>query len=238
MFRTVKSILTTTSQALPVVLALLGLTLPAAAQTGPTLKSLVATRGSITAGDLTFSNFQAPATVPFLFYGVTTPNDGSDLQVTAITTPDGRTGLKFTAINPTTGQPQPYAVDVSPGGAGGGGGKGGSGGGGGGGGLPGNLGTSTTANVTTLSSSAFVNFATAEYWTKSKKINLQASNNSAGQSMMYGPNVNGPALGAMQLSGGPYGFKITTGMSTAPSMAVIWIGAGGMITKPITPVDK
>ncbi len=107
-------------------LALLGaavLTLPAMAQNGSTLKSLVATHGSISAGDLTFSNFQTPSTLPFLIYGSAPVNDGSDIQVTAITTPSGAMGLQFTAINPATGQPQVFGVDVSPGGRGGGGGN-------------------------------------------------------------------------------------------------------------------
>ena len=83
-----------------------------------------------------------------------------------------------------------------------------------------------------------MNFGTAEYWTKSKKINLQATIGQINQSMTYGTNLNGPALGSMALSGGPYSFKVTMGMAAAPPVAVIWIGAGGMITKPITLVDK
>ena len=69
------------------------LTLPAMAQNGSTLKSLVATHGSISAGDLTFTNFQTPSTLPFLIYGSAPVNDGNDIQVTAITTPSGATGL-------------------------------------------------------------------------------------------------------------------------------------------------
>lgn len=547
MCRRLKAMLATTSKAFPVILSLSSaalFALPAKAQSGPTVKSLVATHGSVSAGDITFTNFQTPATLPFVTFGAAQTNDGGDVQVTPITTPDGRMGLKFTAINPSTGQPQPFAVDITPGGAGGG--KGGSGGAGGG--LPGSLarnvtfdvvvansqrllanvdagygpgtstqagagrftfgagaasfiysldpltgapaalvvdqyfatadskspaggsplpggylrsfrfghelfmggnpqwgglssgicmvdyytltfatvaadtpppaadvqisyfgvtpvsggsptsggvhlsqpaqaggatvtlssdnpgiltipatvtipqggatgifpastgvvsadtyvpasatlngktvtsstliyaapplglyyvqvppastagpvqgtvglttatlstlvtvtlssnnpavivpstvtipmgastasfpvtigqisdsgqlanaaitasyaGTSTVANVTTAPAS-FVNFGTAEYWTRSKKINLQAGISAGNQSMTYGTNVNGPPLGPMALSGGPTSFKVTTGMNTAPSLAVIWVGAGGMVTKPVTLVDK
>ncbi len=97
-------------------------------------------------------------------------------------------------------------------------------------------GTSVTAAATPVPPAA--NFATAEYWTKSKKLNLQATIVQLNQSMTYGTNPNGPALGSLGLSGGPYSFKITTGLATAPSLAVIWIGSGGMMSKPITLVNK
>ena len=59
--------------------------------------------------------------------------------------------------------------------------------------------------------------------------NLQATIGQINQSMTYGTNVNGPALGSMALSGGPYNFKVNTGLTTTPAVAVIWVGAGGMM---------
>ena len=107
--------------------ATLLVSLSASAQT-PTVKSLVASHGSIVAGDLTFSNFQTPAALPYNFFGTLFPNDGSDIAVSATTTANGRVGLTFTAIDPATGNPKPWVASVAAGG--GGGGKGGSGGGG------------------------------------------------------------------------------------------------------------
>ena len=84
----------------------------------PTIKSLVASHGSIVAGDLTFSNFQAPALLPYYSYG-SLANDGGDVAVTATTTSSGRTGLTMTAIDPATGKAKPWAIDAAPGGVGG-----------------------------------------------------------------------------------------------------------------------
>ena len=108
---------------------LLALPALALAQNGPTLKSLVATHGSVTVGDLVFSNFQTPQAMPFIMYGTAATNDGSDVMVTPVLTSAGRAGLQFTAINPTTGLPQPFGVDAAPGSASGGGGGGKNGGG-------------------------------------------------------------------------------------------------------------
>ena len=115
-------------RAVPMLLFIFGaafFALPGLAQTGPTLKSLVATHGSITVGDLVFSNFQTPQVMPFIMYGTAATNDGSDVMVTPFTTAAGRMGLQFTAINPTTGVAQPFGVDVAPGSASGGGKNGG-----------------------------------------------------------------------------------------------------------------
>ena len=134
-------------RAFPPALFILGAALfarPGLAQTGPTLKSLVATHGSITVGDLVFSNFQTPQVMPFIMYGTAATNDGSDVMVTPVSTATGRGGLQFTAINPTTGVPQPFGVDVAPGSASGGGKNGG----GGGGALPGGLTRVATFDVT------------------------------------------------------------------------------------------
>ena len=100
---------------------------PALAQT-PTVKSLAATHGTIVAGDLTFSNFQAPAALPYTFFGPLMPNDGSDIAVSATTMASGRVGLLFTAIDPASGSPKPWVISFAAV-AGGGGGKGGGGGG-------------------------------------------------------------------------------------------------------------
>ncbi len=113
-------------------MAALGLALawgvPANAQ-APTVKSLVANRGSIVAGDITFSNFQVPAALPYTFLGPVAPTDGSDIAVAATTPGDGRIGLIFTPIDPVTDNPKPWAVgNTTGGGGGGGGGKGGGGG--------------------------------------------------------------------------------------------------------------
>ena len=77
------------------------LAIPAFAQT-PTVKSLVANHGTIVSGDLTFSNFQTPSTLPYNFFGTLFPNDGSDIAVSASTMANGRVGLKFTPIDPAT----------------------------------------------------------------------------------------------------------------------------------------
>jgi hypothetical protein len=77
------------------------------AQPAPTVKTLVNTRGTLTAGVVVFSNFQTPATLPFPHPQGALPNDGADMQVTAITTADGRAGLTFTFIDPVTGTPKP-----------------------------------------------------------------------------------------------------------------------------------
>ena len=95
----------------------------------------------------------------------------------------------------------------------------------------------SATGAVTLTPRLIVNFVTAEYWTKSKKLNLLATVNSANQTLSYGTNLNGPGL-PMTLSGGAYTFKTVTSMSTAPTVVVIWVGSGGMVAKPVTLVDK
>ena len=106
---------------LTILLALLALTAPtASAQTLTPLNALVATNGTITAGDLTFSNFRIPlvpppsVTVPL---GVPTPlPEFGDIAVTASVGPDGTTALSFVAVDPATGLPAPLTTGPTAGG--------------------------------------------------------------------------------------------------------------------------
>ena len=83
--------------------------LPAMAQSPVVpLDTLVATHGSITAGDVTFSNFQKPIAIPrqvemFLF-------EFNDIGVSATAHDDGTVSLNFVGIDPATGLASPIVV--------------------------------------------------------------------------------------------------------------------------------
>jgi hypothetical protein len=95
------------------------LTFAASAQTTPVrVGQLIATGGSLVAGDVIFSNFtQVPATV-----GIAPPLDGTgNLAASAVVNADGSVSLAFSVIDPATGAPalitgaymQSLAYDVS-----------------------------------------------------------------------------------------------------------------------------
>lgn len=76
----------------------------AAAQVGPTLKSLVTGRGSISVGDVTFTNFRTPFEWPMVFVdGPLVPDRGDRTAVSASVAADGHVDLIFTAIDALTG---------------------------------------------------------------------------------------------------------------------------------------
>jgi hypothetical protein len=76
-----------------------------------TVKSLADSRGSLTAGDLIFSNFQAPPVLPFNHPQGALPNDAGDIAVATTVKADGRIGLVFTPIDPATGSPLPLFIN-------------------------------------------------------------------------------------------------------------------------------
>ena len=59
-----------------------------------------------------FSNFQAPAVLPFSHPQGALPNDASDIAVATVTKPDGRIGLVFTPINPATSALQSLFINA------------------------------------------------------------------------------------------------------------------------------
>jgi hypothetical protein len=93
------------------------LALPVLAQTPtptPTLDALIASHGSVSVGDLTFSNFQKPSVLPVTSVGLL--RDFNDIAVNTTATADGsRVGLVFTAIDPGTGAPRPLVVGANAG---------------------------------------------------------------------------------------------------------------------------
>src|SRR5579883_2138145 len=95
-------------------LALAALGSLASAQTAMTpLGDLVATRSSLTAGDITFSNFQFPTILPSPL-GLL--GEFNDIAVSATTNANGTVSLAFTAINPITGTPTPIVTNPTAGG--------------------------------------------------------------------------------------------------------------------------
>jgi hypothetical protein len=83
-------------------------TIPVAAQSPTTpLDTLIANHGSITIGDVTFSNFQKPKVLPS---PVGLLGEFNDIGVSTTTTADGRVGLVFAGIDPITGLPSPLTV--------------------------------------------------------------------------------------------------------------------------------
>ena len=94
--------------------------LGAAAQTSQVLKTLVASHGSLAAGDVVFTNFRLPlipANLVILGDTFVKPRDGADVTVQASVAADGRINLVLTPINPATGLPAPYRVDAKTGAA-------------------------------------------------------------------------------------------------------------------------
>src|SRR3981081_2085799 len=83
------------------------LILPAAAQTPVIpLATLIANRGSLTVGDITFSNFQKPKVLPS---PVALLGEFNDIGVSTTTTAGG-VGLVLSGIDPTTGSLRPLTV--------------------------------------------------------------------------------------------------------------------------------
>jgi len=87
---------------------------PASAQTQLVPLNTLIGGGTISAGDLTFSNFAIPnppppsVTVPF---AVPTPmEEFGDIAVSATANPDGTVSLSFVAIDPAAGAPSPLVV--------------------------------------------------------------------------------------------------------------------------------
>jgi hypothetical protein len=82
--------------------------LPAAAQPPVTpLDILIANHGSLTVGDITFSNFQKPKVLPS---PVALLGEFNDIGVSTTTTTAGAVGLMFSGIDPATGSPRPLTV--------------------------------------------------------------------------------------------------------------------------------
>jgi len=77
------------------------------------LNTLVGNNGSITAGDITFSNFQFLKQLPAPL-GVLA--DFGDIAVSANTNPDGTVSLAFVAVDPVTGAPAPLVTSPTDGG--------------------------------------------------------------------------------------------------------------------------
>ena len=87
----------------------------AAAQTQPTLKALVATHGSLAAGDVVFTNFRTPVfppiTMPVPIRAGLALGGGADVAVQALLAADGSIALTLTPIDPATGLPRPLGID-------------------------------------------------------------------------------------------------------------------------------
>ena len=192
------------------------LAIPAFAQT-PTVKSLVANHGTIVSGDLTFSNFQTPSTLPYNFFGTLFPNDGSDIAVSASTMANGRVGLKFTPIDPATGFPKAWAVALaSTGGGGSGGSGGGSGGGGGGGGavLPTDVTRLVTYDVTVTNPNLLMDSVDVAYGPGTTATGVVGT-----ETMTYyvDPVTAGPYLQVWDLYNGNFDSKSSNFNTTAQS---------------------
>jgi hypothetical protein len=83
------------------------LSFPAIGQTLTPLDSLIGYHGSVTAGDITFSNFQKPKVLPS---PVGLLDEFNDIGVAAAVMDDGRVSLTFTGIDPATGSPRALTV--------------------------------------------------------------------------------------------------------------------------------
>ena len=98
-------------------LALLATVADASAQAATTLKTLVDTHGSLSAGDLTITNFRTPYGPPVGLADVRTYGKGDDVAVRAELAADGRVNLVFTPVDPLTALPRPAFVDAANGAA-------------------------------------------------------------------------------------------------------------------------
>jgi len=78
------------------------------------VNTLVANNGSISTGDVTFSNFKMPAVLPTQV-GVLLAEFG-DIGASATTNADGTVSLSFVAIDPVTGLPSPLTTSPTAGG--------------------------------------------------------------------------------------------------------------------------
>ena len=92
--------------ALGIVAGSILFSLPVAAQTAIIpLDTLVANHGSVTAGDVTFSNFKKPTVIPVQVGVLLT--EFNDVGVSAVVNPDGTVSLNLVFINPSTGLARP-----------------------------------------------------------------------------------------------------------------------------------
>lgn len=98
-------------------LALLATVGQASAQAATTLKTLVDTHGSLSAGDLTITNFRTPYGPPVGLADVRTYGKGDDVAVRAELAADGRVNLVFTPVDPLTAFPKPAFIDAANGAA-------------------------------------------------------------------------------------------------------------------------
>jgi hypothetical protein len=92
----------------------------ASAQTNTTLGSLIASHGSLAAGDVVFTNFRKPLLAPWAqtIFGVGLPTvtDNANVGVQANVAADGTINLVLTELNPANGLPAPLRPDASHGG--------------------------------------------------------------------------------------------------------------------------
>mgnify|MGYP003348445625 CR=1 FL=1 len=90
---------------------------PALAQTSAIvpLDTLVADKGTVTAGAVTFSNFQKPTPLAYPQIGIA-PAEFNNVGVSAVVNADGTVSLTFTMIDPATGLPQPALAGGTAGG--------------------------------------------------------------------------------------------------------------------------
>ena len=95
------------------LIALVAAALPCTAQAIVPLNTLLANSGSLTAGPITFSNFQVPPWLPDPTVGVRPPLEFGDIGVSATTNVDGTVTLSFVGIDPVTGLPQELAVSAA-----------------------------------------------------------------------------------------------------------------------------
>lgn len=108
MRRPVLVIMNLTTHAARLAVATVLLPLASFAQTSIVpLDSLVASHGSVSAGSVTFSNFQKPKILPS---PLALLNEFNDIGVSAVANADGTVSLVFTGINAATGQPSPLIV--------------------------------------------------------------------------------------------------------------------------------
>jgi hypothetical protein len=83
-----------------------------AAQTAITPLNTLIPNGSLTAGDVTFSNFKIPKIPPANFVGVLPP-EFNDIGVSATVNSNGTVSLAFVSIDPATGAPSPLVTSAA-----------------------------------------------------------------------------------------------------------------------------